>query len=142
MAAEMELDLKLYEKIKEYSAAGEELFYDGRFSEALVEYNTAFDLIPEPKNRWEASVWLIAAMGDCHFWLKDFGTSLEYFRKLMVEYEEYANPFTRLRYGECLYETGNEQLAKEHLLAAYSMEGEELFEDCDKKYLSIISSLL
>ena len=135
----MDLDPDIYEGIKEYSEKGEILFYDGRFSEALREYNKAYDMIPEPKQQWEASVWLIAAIGDCHFWLKDYAASLECFRKLMVEYEEYGNPFTRLRYGECLYETGNEQLAKEHLLAAYSMEGEELFEECDKKYLSIIS---
>lgn len=138
----MDLDPKLYEVIKDYSAEGEKLFYNGRFSEALKEYKKAFDMIPEPKYQWEASVWLIAAMGDCHFWLKDFDAALECFRKLMAEYEEYGNPFTRLRYGECLYETGNEKLAKEHLLAAYSMEGKELFEECDKKYLSIISGLL
>ena len=138
----MELDPKVYEKVTEYSETGEKLFYDGRFSEALKEYHKALDLISEPKTRWEASVWLIAAIGDCHFWLKEFDTALECFRQLMVDYEEYGNPFTRLRYGECLYETGNEQLAKEHLLAAYSMEGEELFEECDRKYLDLIRDLL
>ena len=138
----MDLEPNAYDRIKEYSDKGETLFYEGRFSEALREYNKAFDVIPEPKQRWEASVWLIAAMGDCYFWLKEFDVALEYFRKLMAEYEEYGNPFIRLRYGECLYATGNEQLSKEHLLAAYSMEGEELFEECDKKYLSIIADLL
>ena len=138
----MELDPKVYERVTEYSETGEKLFYDGRFTEVLKEYHKALDLIPEPKTRWEASVWLIAAIGDCHFWLKEFDAALECFRQLMVDYEEYGNPFTRLRYGECLYETGNEQLAKEHLLAAYSMEGEELFEECDRKYLDIIRDLL
>ncbi len=138
----MELDPALYEKIKEHSDEGERLFYDGRFPEALEEYSKALDLIPEPRQRWEASVWVLAAIGDCYFWLKDFGAALGCFRKLMVEYEEYGNPFTRLRYGECLYETGNEELAREHLLAAYAMEGKELFEECDKKYLSVISGLL
>jgi tetratricopeptide (TPR) repeat protein len=138
----MDLEPNAYDRIKEYSDKGETLFYEGRFSEALREYNKAFDVIPEPKQRWEASVWLIVAMGDCYFWLKEFDVALEYFRKLMAEYEEYGNPFTRLRYGECLYETGNEELAKEHLLAAYSMEGRELFEECDAKYLRTISDLL
>lgn len=138
----MDLDSNIYEKIKEYSEEGEKLFYDGRFTEALKQYNRAFVLIPEPKVQWEASVWLTAAIGDCYFWLREYDTALECFRKLMAEYEEYGNPFTRLRYGECLYETGNEQPAKEHLLAAYLMEGEELFEECDQKYLSVISSLL
>ena len=82
----MELDPALYEKIKEHSDEGERLFYDGRFPEALEEYSKALDLIPEPKQRWEASVWVLAAIGDCHFWLKDFSAALECFRKLMVEY--------------------------------------------------------
>ena len=80
--------------------------------------------------------------GERLFYDGRFPEALECFRKLMVEYEEYGNPFTRLRYGECLYETGNEELAREHLLAAYAMEGKELFEECDKKYLSVISGLL
>ena len=70
----MELEPILYEKIKEYSAKGETLFFDGRFSEALTEYNRAFDLIPEPKQRWDASVWLIAAIGDCYFCIRDYAT--------------------------------------------------------------------
>jgi tetratricopeptide (TPR) repeat protein len=65
----MELDPALYEKIKEHSDEGERLFYDGRFPEALEEYSKALDLIPEPKQRWEASVWVLAAIGDCYFWL-------------------------------------------------------------------------
>jgi tetratricopeptide (TPR) repeat protein len=138
----MDLDSNLYDKIKEYSKNGERLFYDGKFTEALSEYNKAFDEIPEPKQQWEASVWLIAAMGDCYFWLKEFDKALEYFRKLVVEYGEYKNPFAILRYGECLYETGNVKIAKEHLLTAYMMEGEEIFQECDKKYLSVISDLL
>ena len=138
----MDLDSEIFEKVKEYSEQGETLFYDGRFFDALKEYNRAYELIPEPKRRWEASVWLLAAIGDCYFWLKDFDNALTCFRKLTAEYEEYGNPFTRLRYGECLYETGNEERAKEHLLAAYAMEGEELFEECDKKYLDLIRSLL
>ncbi len=115
------------------------MFFEGKFSDALKEYSKAYELIPEPKHQREASVWLPAAMGDCHFWLMEYNTALQYFRKLMAEYEEYGNPFPRLRYGECLYETGNEELGKEHLLAAYAMEGEELFEDCEQKYLSMIS---
>ena len=50
----MELDSNIYQKIKDYSAEGEKLFFDGRFHEALREYNKAFDVIPEPKQRWEA----------------------------------------------------------------------------------------
>ena len=78
----MDLDSEIFEKVKEYSEQGETLFYDGRFSDALKEYNRAYELIPEPKRRWEASVWLLAAIGDCYFWLKDFDNALTCFRKL------------------------------------------------------------
>ena len=50
---------------------------------------------------------------------------------------EEDNPFARVRYGECLYETGNIEAAREHLQAAFDMEGEEIFDN--EKYLKFIT---
>ena len=136
----MELDDKLFEEITYHTDSGEKFFEKGHFKEAIEEYNKAFDLIPEPKTNWDASVWTLAAIGDGYFMLKDYGTALEYFRKLMTEYEEVGNPFIRLRYGECLYETGELQAAKEHLFAAYMMEGKDIFDN--RKYLTFIADLI
>lgn len=50
-----------------------------------------------------------------------------------------GNPFIQLRLGECFFELGNITKAKEHLLKAYMIEGEEIFEDEPQKYMNLIS---
>lgn len=133
----MELSDELYAEITKHSDIGEHYFEDGKYRKALEEYKKAFELIPEPKTDWEASVWTLAAIGDSHYMLREFVSALEIFEQLMNEYHEENNPFARVRYGECLYETGNTEAAREHLQAAFDMEGEEIFDN--DKYLKFIS---
>lgn len=52
------------------------------------------------------------------------------------------NPFIQLRLGECFFELGNITKAKEHLLKAYMIEGEEIFEDEPQKYMNLISEII
>ena len=136
----MELSDELYAQITKHSDIGEHYFEDGKFRKALEEYKKAFELLPEPKTDWEASVWTLAAIGDSHYMLREFVSALKCFETLMTEYQEDNNPFVRVRYGECLFETGNVESAKEHLVAAYNMEGEEIFDN--DKYLNLISDLI
>ena len=133
----MELSDELYAEITKHSDIGEHYFEDGKYRKALEEYKKAFELIPEPKTDWEASVWTLAAIGDSHYMLREFVSALKIFEQLMNEYHEESNPFARVRYGECLYETGNIEAAREHLQAAFDMEGEEIFDN--DKYLKFIS---
>ena len=133
----MELSDELYAEITKHSDIGEHYFEDGKYRKALEEYKKAFELIPEPKTDWEASVWTLAAIGDSHYMLREFVSALKVFEQLMNEYHEENNPFARVRYGECLYETGNTEAAREHLQAAFDMEGEEIFDN--DKYLKFIS---
>ena len=136
----MELSDELYALITKHTDIGEHYFEEGKFRKALEEYKKAFDLIPEPKTNWEASVWTLAAIGDSHFMLREFVSALKVFEQLMNEYHEEENAFTRVRYGQCLLETGNLEAAREHLFAAYEMEGDELFDN--DKYRKAISDLI
>ncbi|MCQ2503012.1 MAG: tetratricopeptide repeat protein [Saccharofermentans sp.] len=133
----MDLNDELFEEITKCTDKGEALFDKGNFKAAIEEYKKAFELIPEPKTDWDASVWTLAAIGDSHFMLKEYAEALECFRSLAEEYEETENPFVLLRYGECLYETGDLLNAKEQLFAAYQLEGKEIFDN--RKYLAIIA---
>ena len=136
----MELSDELYAQITRHTDIGEHYFEEGKFRKALEEYKKAFELIPEPKTDWEASVWTLAAIGDAHFMLREFVSALKVFEQLMNEYHEEGNPFTRVRYGLCLYETGKVEEAREHLFAAYEMENDELFDN--DKYREAISDLI
>jgi hypothetical protein len=49
-----------------------------------------------------------------------------------------ANPFVLIRLGEVLFELGDMEGAKEYLLRAFMMEGSEIFEAEDPKYLEFL----
>ncbi|AIO30142.1 hypothetical protein DM39_6463 [Burkholderia cenocepacia] len=67
-----ELDNELYERIAALSDAGDALAEDEDYAGALAKYRDAFDLLPEPKTNWEAATWLLAAIGDAHFFQQDY----------------------------------------------------------------------
>lgn len=50
-----ELNEQLYSKIQALSALGDKLAEKGNYSDALIEYWKAYNLIPEPKTDWEAT---------------------------------------------------------------------------------------
>jgi tetratricopeptide (TPR) repeat protein len=54
----MELPNKIYEKIIMLSEEGDALAEQSNFNEAIKKYKEALDLLPTPKNQWEASTWL------------------------------------------------------------------------------------
>ncbi len=53
-----------------------------------------------------------------------------------------ANPFLRLRLGQCLFELGELAKAANWLAGAYLEEGPKLFAEDDPKYLAFIKSKL
>ncbi len=58
----MELADHIYDKIKALSEKGNELINTDQFDAAVVKFNEALDLVPEPKTDWKASTWLYAAI--------------------------------------------------------------------------------
>jgi hypothetical protein len=43
---------------------------------ALTEYHAAWQLLPEPKEDWEAATWILSAIGDAHFQSRDFSNAV------------------------------------------------------------------
>lgn len=92
---------------------------------------------PEPKEDWEAYLWLVGSIGDAHFMMGNYGKSLEFFRKC-YNIGETDNPFILLRLGENYLEMEDETNATEFLLRAYMLEGEKIFKE-DWKYFQWLS---
>ena len=89
-----------------------------------------FDLLPEPKAEWKAYSWLQASRGDNFFELKDFQQALEFFTEAIELDEAYQkNGFVWMRLGQCFYELKQREKAVEELKLAYSLGGDEIFED-------------
>lgn len=134
----MELDDTLHERIKRHCADGDAHSAVGRFREALQEYNSAWKLVPEPKKEWNASTWILGAIGDAAFqggWAKPARDALEY---AMHCPEAIGNPYLHLRLGQVLFDADEHDRAADELMRAYLGAGEEIFSTEDDRYLAFL----
>lgn len=140
MTGKLKLDSNTHDKIKALCASGDDLASAGHYEDAITEYNKAWNLVPEPKNDWEAATWILAAIADSCF-LAGYNTSareaLEY---AMTCPGGIGNPFLHLRYGQVLYEVGEMDGAAEELIRAYMGAGEEIYSSEDSKYLAFLKT--
>jgi tetratricopeptide (TPR) repeat protein len=111
---------------------------DEAWDQAIGVFSQAMDLLPEPKRQWEAAMWLYASIGDAHFMKGDYAEAKESFFDAMNCPDGIENPFVLLRAGETLYKLGDLEGAKEYMLRAYMLEGEEIFEDEDPEYMEFM----
>jgi tetratricopeptide (TPR) repeat protein len=140
MNDELELSEKTHDEIKEHCAKGDALAEAGKFKEAIGAYNSAWKLIPEPKNQWEASAWVLAAIGDAAFlggFLQSAKQALEYG---ITCPGAIGNPFMHLRFGQILLDLGERDCAADELMRAYIGAGVEIFERDNPKYLTLLKT--
>lgn len=138
----MELDDTLYEQIVTLSKAGDAHYDKDRYDKAIDSYLDALALVPDPKQDWEASTWLYGALGDALFMLQRYEESLAAFRSAEKCPDGMDNAFVVLMIGECSYELKDQAQAREYLLKAYMLEGDEIFDEQDKKYFQLIEDLV
>ena len=129
-----------HKKILFLTNQGEILFEKEKYKKAINKYNQAFLLIPKPYSSYEASSWVLTAIGDCYFFLQDFKKALSTFKHAEA-CEGGLNPFIWMRIGQCYFEEENSHDSREYLIRAYAVEGEEIFEDDNPKYLESIKDL-
>lgn len=133
-----ELSEDTHRQIARLCERGDQLAADGVFDEALKLYQNALDMLPEPKSDWEAALWIYAAIGDSQFLSKDYASAKTTFTEAIISYRGQGNPFLHLRLGQTHFELGEEEAAAEQLTLAYQLEGEEMFEEDDVKYLDFL----
>lgn len=135
-----ELDSVIHEAIKAHSVKGDELAAARVFEEAIAEYNKAWALVPEPKNEWNASTWILAAIADAAF-LAGYKTSArEALQYAMTCPNALGNPFLHLRYGQVLLDADEPDAAADELMRAYMSEGAQIFAAEDPRYFDFLKT--
>jgi len=137
-----ELSDALHARIVDLTRKGDELAAETKYAEALGEYLTAWDILPEPKEQWEAATWILAAIGDANFLSHDFEAGRDNLSAAMRCPDAIGNPFLHLRLGQCQFELGVLDRAADELARAYMAEGKELFADEDPKYFDFLKKRL
>jgi len=137
-----ELDTAIYEQVKQLCADGDALIEKDDFVAAERVYLDAWDLLPEPRRDWDAATWILAALGDSQFLRNDYNAARKTLSEAMHCPNALGNPFLHLRLGQCQFECGDLVRAEDELARAFLLEGAEIFENDDPKYLTFIKSKL
>ena len=134
-----ELPDDLHAKIERLCEEGNELQEEGRLGDALSRFREAWGLLPEPKQEWDAGLWILGAIGDVEFLRGEFHAGRVTLMEAMQNFDDAReNPFLRLRLGQCMYELGEEADAANWLVGAYALDGEAVFEGEEPKYLAFL----
>jgi len=122
---------------------GEELVDKRKFQNAVEYFENAFNLIPNPKTDWEAGSWILAAIGDCYYAMNNYERAVTYLKHGELYPKGIDSGFIQLRIGQCYQELDKIKEAREYLLRAYLLGGEEIFEEEEtSKYKLLIIDLI
>lgn len=135
-----ELDGATYEEITRFCADGDSLASEAKYDAAVAEYNKAWRLVPEPKNQWEASTWILAAIADACFLLGKNKSAREALEYAMTCPGAVGNSFLHLRLGQILFDANEKDAAADELMRAYMGAGSEIFDKDDPKYLQFLKT--
>ncbi|GFZ34459.1 hypothetical protein CSC2_49850 [Clostridium zeae] len=138
----MELEQRVYEKILSLCELGDSLVDKSNYDEAVSKYLEVLELVPVPKNIWEASTWIYTAIGDTCFLKGDYQKAKDFLYDAVNCPDGLSNPFILLRLGQSLQELGYNEKPKEYLLRSYMLEGHKIFQDEDDKYFNLIIDII
>jgi tetratricopeptide (TPR) repeat protein len=136
----MELPNEVHERIVAISKQGDDLAARQHWDDAIAAYRGAWDLLPDPKEDWDAATWLLAAIGDAQFLKKDYDASFLTFVHAMRCPGALGNPFIHLRLGELHFEAGTKNKALDELTRAYMGAGDRIFSREDPKYFAFLKA--
>ena len=131
------LDPHLHTRINRFCEIGDTLAAQGEYPQAIEAYQYAWNLLPEPKTRWEAATWILAAVGDAWFLHGDYTCARDKFQAALPCPGGSDNAFIHLRLGQALFELGD-TTATTALQQAHNLGGEAVFADEDPKYLAAL----
>ncbi|HEU4453447.1 MAG TPA: hypothetical protein VFR81_10315 [Longimicrobium sp.] len=130
------------ETVERFSGEAETLAADEEYGAAAARYTQALEMVPEPRNEWEGTRWLLVGIGDACFLAGGWEQARNAFLDAMHCPDGIDDAFIHMRLGQIELELGDEEKAAQGLAHAYRKEGSELFEDEDPKYLAFMKSRL
>ena len=109
----MQLNKSYTEDIERICRAADDFLDEGNTKEAYRKYKEALDIIPNPKTSYETATWIFVSIGDLFFKNKQYDMARDYFFE-----------------------------ARQFLLRAYMLVGDDIFWDEDQKYYDVIKDLV
>src|SRR5437764_10833970 len=105
----------IHNQIRDLCAKGDSLTEARQFEKAFACYRDALNLVPKPVEEWEATTWILAAIGDLYFLERKAEKALGAFEDAVRCPGGLGNPFIHLRLGQCYFELGKLDRAADEL---------------------------
>lgn len=128
------LDDKIFKKINTFNINAEQCIDKALFLEAIKEYQKAWNTLPEPKQLWDAALWIKVGQAECLLVQDNFEAGKQKLLEAMLCSGAVNNPLVHLLLGICCFELKDEKCALEELQIAYDLEGASIFQEGDEKY--------
>ena len=138
----MQLNKSYTEDIERICRAADDFLEEGNIKDAYRKYKEALDIIPNPKTSYETATWIFVSIGDLFFKNKQYEMASDYFFEAKNCPNGVSNPYVLFRLGQSLVETQDNNQAREFLLRAYMLVGDDIFWDEDEKYYNVIKDLV
>ena len=139
-----ELPDELFRRIEKHCEDADDRVMEDDFQAALDQYRAAWDLVPEPREEWSVTLWLLQSIGDVHYLRGAYAEGRDALANAVAVFPDApSQPLLCLRLGQCYYELENQAEARRWLESARAAAGEqvdELFEEEDPKYLAFLDT--
>jgi hypothetical protein len=136
----LEIPDDIHKNIQRLCALGDAHIEARDFSRAYESFMSALALVPEPKQDFEATTWIMAALGDMYFFSKDFTQLRNVLTDAMHCPGAIGNPFLHLRLGQAQFELENLERSADELCRAYMGAGRDIFDNDDPKYFEFLKT--
>lgn len=122
----MQLSDAIYNELSGLADQGNVSIDQGHFNEAILLWQEALQLLPEPVTQWQAAFWLYASIAEGYYQLERFDEAIVALTQAMECPEAKENPYPYFMLGKCYWRLNHERAA-EYLLKAYDLDGEGIF---------------
>ena len=125
---------KVFNKIAVFHQNAEQLIQNEQFSDAIKEYQKAWNTLPEPRQLWDAALWIKVGQAECFLALDDYNSGKQKLLDAILCGGAVNNPLVHLLLGICYFETNDKKNAEKEFQIACDLEGVGIFQEGDEKY--------
>jgi tetratricopeptide (TPR) repeat protein len=132
------LEAKYFKKIQIFNKSADSHIEAGDFALAIKDYQKAWNTLPEPKQLWDAALWIKTGQAECLMTMDDFSKGRDKLLEAMLCHGAVNNPHVHFLLGVCHYKLGDLDDARNEINFAYEIEGETLFQEGDDELRDLL----
>lgn len=130
----------VFKKIDVFHQKAEHFIENEQFTDAIKEYQKAWNTLPEPRQLWDAALWIKVGQAECFLALDEYDSGKQKLLDAILCAGAVSNPLVHLLLGICYFETNEKENARYELQQAYDLEGESIFQEGDEQYKQFLLS--